>query len=160
MSKPRQLLRNREPVALAINAFFGVFLSITEIVYVVLIVWTFWILRQTPAAFTKRTHRLHRQLTLLLAVQAFLPLMMGVYPAITSVVKWYLPPSSNHVQASRWTLAFAANPAIASLLSIFFITPYREFLLGGFRSKLSSRAEVSVSMAAGSRPFVVTVGNG
>lgn len=102
---------------------------IYEIISVILIWAILWKLKSSSANYSKNTIRLHYQLTLLLAVQLFAPIIFITFPVFSAI---YIAFSANQLSETYFKTSFLLVSLYCpfnSFLTVLFITPYRRYTL-------------------------------
>ncbi|KAI6177858.1 hypothetical protein M3Y97_00953000 [Aphelenchoides bicaudatus] len=83
-------------------------------------------LKKNSASYSKNTYRLHRQFTILLAVQLTLPVLLILLPVAIALVLGLLGVSLSNFSTQIGFAIFSSYAFLNSMLTIMFITPYRE----------------------------------
>ncbi|CAD5220341.1 unnamed protein product [Bursaphelenchus xylophilus] len=123
----------RSEYGLAAGVFITVGFFIAEVVSLGFVFVLLRMLEAKKESFSKITYKLHRQLTIALGVQLLTPFLFIV-----------LPVSYGVIQIFRWKLSLDAGRMIInfielygcsnSLVTLYFIKPYRDFLLSKIRA--------------------------
>ncbi|KAI1704699.1 serpentine type 7TM GPCR chemoreceptor srh domain-containing protein [Ditylenchus destructor] len=115
------------------SSFFGpakvVFVSIclTEIVCFIIAFVIVRMLRCNAHIFSKKTYKIHLQLTILLVVQLISPILFIAIPVCSSLLYSLFDQPIPTVIGDILMLALSFNATANSLLTICFVTPYRRY---------------------------------
>ncbi|KAH7714996.1 Protein SRN-1 [Aphelenchoides avenae] len=116
-------------------------------------------LRRNAGNFSKKTYRLHLQLTALLLLQLSTPIIFVVFPLVVTIFSVVLETTLTQMHAKVGFLLLALYAPVNSLLVIVFVGPYRRYtasqVLTVVRALVKPFANANVEDASASRPKVV-----
>jgi hypothetical protein len=147
LETPRLLLYNNKPF---ISYFFngiGICLGISEIVYLVIVFKILRVLRKSSSSFSKRSIKLQRQLALLLGAQVIVPILLAIAPFSVLLYRMKTHSMNTKFETEMGMILFMSHLTVLSLMTIFFVTPYRKFVIDKFKRLISRDRSMTTIIA-------------
>ncbi|KAI6222243.1 hypothetical protein M3Y95_00964200 [Aphelenchoides besseyi] len=128
----RILLRNNRPYLARFFSVTGLLIVISEAVHLAVVISILWILKRKSASYSRRSLKMHRDLTVVLMLQLLIPALMLILPCILFLFKMQTKTSNSRIISEIWTLIIASHMCVISLITIIAVGPYRRYLLNLF----------------------------